>query len=466
MTTRRRNKLDSIIHGRKFIGTLITDDYQIENIEVYVYARHSNDIRVRIKVASSHPEYKKHKNLLFSCYLNETYSMAVKFSLQCYAKNGDKLIANGIRFRGRNIVGNEWQDKYVNAKFHVKEAVLTKYGKHTSMVKFGLLGIISTQMQRKGIETEIGDIWIERGSLGGKKLVGSLAIVPPTENHYDNWHKNAHKFLQDIVSIIGFLMGRLITITFEEHRYPDRSELHFREKIEAHRPEEFLITTNWGLISLVNRVVSRSKKDSGFIEIISSLAAVVTMANTYSPYWRGRVETSQLVTVDLSLLDRYKKSYERSEYPLHDTALNDIHQAFETKSVVQGYYPENVLQTRIDFKNNEWIKPFVELNSDAMIEVDSKVGTLNLAIEFDATHKSHRSYRRKLNAYYVQDKIDAVLYVCASIYILHTLLKLDAEATERHVCQSKFYFALFNDVTEAKNEMTFKNTHGDIFRVH
>ena len=40
----------------------------------------------------------------------------------------------------------------------------------------------------------------------------------------------------------------------------------------------------------------------------------------------------------------------RSECPLHDIALNDIRQAFEAKSIVQEYYPENVLQTRTDFK--------------------------------------------------------------------------------------------------------------------
>lgn len=34
------------------------------------------------------------------------------------------------------------------------------------------------------------------------------------------------------------------------------------------------------------------------------------------------------------------------------------------------------------------VKPFIELNSDAMAEVDSKVGTLHLAIEFDMTHKN------------------------------------------------------------------------------
>ena len=103
--------------------------------------------------------------------------------------------------------------------------------------------------------------------------------------------------------------------------------------------------------------------------------------------------------------------------PLHDIALNDIRKAFETKATVQGYYTENILQTRTDFKNDEWFKPFVELNSDAMVAIDSKVGTLHLAIEFDLTHKSHRRYQRKLNAYYGQDKIDGVLYVCADEYI-------------------------------------------------
>ena len=155
----------------------------------------------------------------------------------------------------------------------------------------------------------------------------------------------------------------------------------------------------------------------------------------------------------------------RSECPLHDIALNDIRQVFEAKAIVQEYYTENVLQTRTDFKNNEWFKPFVALNSDAMIEVDSKVGTLNFAIEFDTTHKNHRSYRRKLYAYYRQQKIDGVLYICANEYILHTLLKLDREAAELHHCQSKFYFAMFNDVVNTKSEMIFKSASGDIFCV-
>lgn len=47
----------------------------------------------------------------------------------------------------------------------------------------------------------------------------------------------------DIVSIIGFLKGRLCTITAEEHLYSDRSELHFKEEVASSRPEELLIPT-------------------------------------------------------------------------------------------------------------------------------------------------------------------------------------------------------------------------------
>ncbi len=155
----------------------------------------------------------------------------------------------------------------------------------------------------------------------------------------------------------------------------------------------------------------------------------------------------------------------RSECPLHDIALNDIRKVFEAKDKVQSYYTENILQTRIYFKNNEWFKPFVELNSDAMTEVDSKVGTLYLAIEFDLTHKSHRSYRRKLYAYYRQQKIDEVLYICANRYILHTILKLDAEAAERHHCHPRLYFALFDDVTGKHDELRFTNANKRIFCV-
>ena len=155
----------------------------------------------------------------------------------------------------------------------------------------------------------------------------------------------------------------------------------------------------------------------------------------------------------------------RSECPLHDIALNDIRMAFEAKASVQNYYTENVLQTCDEYRDNEKFLPFVELNSDAMAEVDSKAGMLNLAIEFDATHKSKRRYSQKVNDYYEKQEVDGVLYVCVNKYILHTLQRIDKEVSERHECDPKLYFALLKDVTGASGEITFTNVDEYIFCV-
>ena len=154
-----------------------------------------------------------------------------------------------------------------------------------------------------------------------------------------------------------------------------------------------------------------------------------------------------------------------SECPSHDIALNDIRKAFEAKDAVQSYYTENVLQTCTGFRSDRQFRPFVELNSDAMAEVDTRIGVLNLAIEFDTAHKSKDRYRQKVNAYYVKRRIDGVLYVCASKHILDRLFKIDTEVSDRHKCEHKLYFALLEDVTGAIGKLTFTNAKGGIFVV-
>lgn len=154
-----------------------------------------------------------------------------------------------------------------------------------------------------------------------------------------------------------------------------------------------------------------------------------------------------------------------SECPLHDITLNDIRQAFENKSAVQDYYTENILQICADFKSDEQFKPFIELNSDAMVEVDTRIGALNLAVEFDMIHKSKKRYRQKVGAYYVKRGIDGVLYICASKHIMNTLRKVDKTVTEYHKCEHKLYFALLENVTDTMSELIFTNAKGGIFNV-
>ena len=154
-----------------------------------------------------------------------------------------------------------------------------------------------------------------------------------------------------------------------------------------------------------------------------------------------------------------------SECPSHDIALNGIRQAFEAKSTVQRYYTENVLQSCGEYRDDEKFQPFIELNSDAMAEVDTRIGVLNLAIEFDATHKSKQRYSQKIDDYYIEYGVDGVLYICVNKYILRVLLRVDEEVAKRHECEPKLYFALLDDVTGAGEKMTFTNANKDIFCV-
>ena len=210
----------------------------------------------------------------------------------------------------------------------------------------------------------------------------------------------------------------------------------------------------------VNTVNRRLRKLVG-LGLITRVAAMVS-GRVICGYCLSR---KGLTKIKPMLPYKVKTKTTLSDCPLHDIALNDIRQAFEAKDTVQSYYTENVLQTCTGFKSDRQFRPFVELNSDAMAEVNSKVGVLNLAIEFDTTVKSKDRYRQKVDAYYVKRGVDGVLYVSASKHILNTLLKIDKEVADRHRRKPKVYLAMLGDVIGEQDEMTFTNAIGYIFRV-
>ncbi len=148
---------------------------------------------------------------------------------------------------------------------------------------------------------------------------------------------------------------------------------------------------------------------------------------------------------------------------LHDMALVDIRKAFENRHSVKSYYTENVLQSCSEFQ--EEYQAFLDLNSDGMTLVETKIGTLKLAIEFDSSTKSKERYRKKVDAYYWEQKVHGVLYICKNSYILNVLHKIDQEISQKHQCSSKMYFALLNDITTDKEELIFRDINSYVFKI-
>ena len=229
------------------------------------------------------------------------------------------------------------------------------------------------------------------------------------------------------------------------------SKIMSREQIGNHFfPEGSAQTTNRRLLKIMKLGLINRKP----IAIDNKIIYV------YSLTKNGLTKINSLLTYEVRTEKRI------SDCPLHAIALNEIRLAFEAKSTVQRYYTENVLQSCIDFKSDEQFRSFVELNSDAMAEVNTRIGVLNLAIEFDTTHKSKERYQQKVNAYYVKQGVDGVLYICANEHILERLLEIDNAVANRHRCKHKLYFTLLKDVTDTPKELTFTNVKRGIFSVN
>lgn len=155
----------------------------------------------------------------------------------------------------------------------------------------------------------------------------------------------------------------------------------------------------------------------------------------------------------------------RSECSLHDTYLLDIRLALSKKSIVTDYKTENVLQCCREYRENNELLPFIELNSDAAISVRTKVGKLHLAVEYEHSKKSAVRYRAKIDDYYRNNSVQGMLYVCGDKYILDSILRVDKEVSKSHQADPKLYCLLLNDVISDVDELKFRNVDRYIFRV-
>ena len=155
----------------------------------------------------------------------------------------------------------------------------------------------------------------------------------------------------------------------------------------------------------------------------------------------------------------------RSECFSHDITLFDIRIALSKKSRVADYTTENVLQCCEFYRNDDDFRSFVDLNSDAVISVKTKVGEVRLALEYERSKKLVTRYNDKLDQYYRQNGVDGVLYVCDTGELRNLIWKADLEVSGSHQCDPKVYCALLKDVLESTDEVLFSNVDKYIFRI-
>ncbi len=131
--------------------------------------------------------------------------------------------------------------------------------------------------------------------------------------------------------------------------------------------------------------------------------------------------------------------------------------------MVRNYYTESMFQSCSEFSEQKAFRHFVTLNSDACVELNTPIGTIFVALEYDLSIKSPRRYKAKLKEYYQCNGIKNVIYICENRQILNLVSK-----TDEMICtdfNSKIYLCLNEDIQNHKGKMVFSKFNGDIFEL-
>lgn len=155
----------------------------------------------------------------------------------------------------------------------------------------------------------------------------------------------------------------------------------------------------------------------------------------------------------------------KSDSPEHDMTLNDIRLRLGAAQKVLRILSENELQSCAEFERDSETKAFVALNSDGAIQLQNRDGYLYVALEYDASEKSHHRYVEKIGSYYRHSGVPAVLYICKNNHIRKVLKKAETEVLKGQDKKPKFYYALLSDILGNVDEMAFENLSGRIFKL-
>lgn len=153
----------------------------------------------------------------------------------------------------------------------------------------------------------------------------------------------------------------------------------------------------------------------------------------------------------------------KSDSIVHDLCLMDLRKRLKKIKMVAGYFPENVLQACGQFQESEEFRPFVLLNSDAALVLDTKIGKINVAFEFESSPKSVSRYVRKLRDYYLSSKINAVFYVCTTAEIESAIRQ--AEQIVAAKLNPKIFICQFQKMKNEDFVLTFLNRNNGCFEM-
>lgn len=149
----------------------------------------------------------------------------------------------------------------------------------------------------------------------------------------------------------------------------------------------------------------------------------------------------------------------KSDSVEHDIKLVDLRREIESKDSVTGYYTENMLQACGDLYELKRIEPFIQNNTDAVIEFVKSGKKLIAGLEFENSQKAVERYTRKLLSYYSDPRVPFIFYICTTPEIKNLVAR--AESTLSRDDRPRCFYARYEDILSKSSHCTFVNVKGD-----
>ena len=155
------------------------------------------------------------------------------------------------------------------------------------------------------------------------------------------------------------------------------------------------------------------------------------------------------------------KKIERSESIHHDLELLNLRYILLQSPKIRQYYTENILQGIPELKNNDKLKYFVTLNSDAAILLNLKVGEFLVALEYETFAKSDCRYERKIRDYY-NSNISFIIYVTRTDSLGKKLMEIDDNIAHELKRPNKVFLATYSNLLSNPKKLIFVNSKGKV----
>lgn len=142
----------------------------------------------------------------------------------------------------------------------------------------------------------------------------------------------------------------------------------------------------------------------------------------------------------------------------HDLCLVDLRDRLQRFALVTNYYTENMLQGCAEFRENGNLQPFVDNNTDIVLEVTRQGKKILVGVEFENSEKARERYVRKLVSYYSDRRTPAIFYICSNARIRDAVGQAELQVAGSGT--PRCFYALLADVLEKKPECTFVDLNG------